>query len=156
MWPRFLEPQQWGGDGVSVAACHVREVDRFGAAVRDTQTASGVNKAYLMSVRSEMLYQFRGPLHGNAERGDIGDLRTNMQTDSRDRQISGRCGFAIEIARRIHGDAELMLLQSGCNIRMSLCGNVSVDPDRNTGLLAQFGRALSQQLEFGFLPLVEQ
>src|SRR5258708_16385324 len=39
---------------------------------------------------------------------------------------------------------------------MSLCGNVRVDPDRNTGLLAQFGRALSQQLEFAFTLHIEK
>src|SRR5208337_2602387 len=71
-------------------------------------------------------------------------------------QVAGGCTLAIKFGRLAHGNAELVLVQAGGDVRVRAGVNVGVYADSEFGGFAQMGGASAEHLQLGGAFHVEQ
>src|SRR5207253_7259037 len=86
----------------------------------------------------------------------VTDLGADMQADPSHPQIFVLRGAAAELASVPDGDSELVLAQSGRDIRMRFSRHVRIDAQGYVGDFAQLGGAGCQQLKLAFTFDVEE
>ena len=90
------------------------------------------------------------------KRADIGDLRPDVDAHSSHRQIRLLRRLRVERPRLGNRHAELVLMQSGRNIRMSFRRNVRIHPHRDRRPFLQSRRGCRKQVQFRCAFNVEQ
>ena len=97
----------------------------------------------------EAIDQVAQLLRGLGHRRRIEQLRADMAGDAADAKVGQRGGTAVERERVGEGDAELVALEAGGDVRVGLRVDVRIDAQRDRRLLAEFAGDRVQVLELG-------
>src|SRR3974390_3622833 len=133
MKPQWL---QRTGNGGGIGLHPRREFPARILRIRNPEAATGIDVTNLMTIAAQGFYEGSDPLHGLAERTDVGDLRTNVHAYPGSPQVARVRTQTIECGRLAHGDAEFVLVQASRNIGGRLSGQLGVNPHGETRGLA--------------------
>ena len=84
------------------------------------------------------------------QRFELGDLRTDVAVDADDLEFRRDLGAPVELQRKVHGYAELVLLEACGDIRVRVSVNVGIDPNGNWRGQPQTLRVLDEPIELRF------
>src|ERR1700678_17711 len=115
--------------------------------IRNSQSSTGVDVIDGVAIVSQFADKFCDPCHRLGKRGDVGDLRADVNTDSGGFEMGHIRNLRVESTGLADRNAELVGMKAGRDIRMRIGGHVWVHAERNAGHGARLCGALCKNLK---------
>ncbi len=121
----------------------------------DSQAATHIQMVDMNAFRRQPIDQPQQLVRRFHKGIQFSELRTDMAIHPDDLDVWHRRRLAIDGGGQLDGDAELVLLEAGGNIRMGTGIDIRVDPHRHRCLLAHAARHPVEALQLGFRLQIE-
>jgi hypothetical protein len=113
--------------------------------VRNSEAAAGVDVTDVVTLTAQGLNQVGNALERGSERGNIGNLRSDVDADASDGEVWLFCGLRVEGVGLRNRHTEFVLMQSGGNIRMRFRRDIGIDADGDGSTFLEVRGGLGKQ-----------
>src|SRR6185437_14160552 len=138
---------QGTGYGCCVFRSQAGEVIRA-VAIVDSHAPAGIHVPDVVASLAKLPDKLRNAFHGCIERGEITNLRPDVNAHPRSLQVLRRGNVFVKLPRLPDRYSELVLMQSRRNVRMGISGNIRIHPHRNASIFLQASGRARNRIKF--------